>query len=870
MDIEKRLRSAGFNDDEINAHISSEESTLRKAGFNDDEINSHFGRQPVKTDGSEPVVDKRIPVDTDMSKSVVDPRFYGIPEDASRPISTVTGKPILTAKEEFAGSDRKPIEQPVSEFGTTGERREPSLLEKGLDWTGRKIDVAAKGLIGGTLGLAETVGTGLQWAGHRVDSETLADMGKISSEYWGEKAEKFVPPENIAGKNVIDNPELLADSSWWIYNISNMIPALAATVIPGLGAAKVAKGIQLAGKAVKLSPAVVARLAKLGQYLPAGMVGGALEGAQTYKQVLQEGAPEETAARAGELMSLGAGVLNALGVGKILKKAGQGFKAKIIKQLGAAAWEGMSEAAEEPTEVFAKYTAKYLTGEELPSNLMEQLVDSLKAAATVAPVAAVTGGGVSVISGIKSRDILLAGQEKDMTSKELLTGEKELAVTVPKEEPIAPLELEPIIPDEVKTLSDDSIAKKIDTLEKTQVDVGLSKGQTKNLETLQKEIEDRSVIKAEEEVRDDREKEEGLARIEREREESGLAIPEPTISEKEIERDRILQKEADVAGEVADEKASAVRMAKEAGVAYKEKAEGLYYWDLDVGGEAPTTIATESLDVKELQEKISETKKVFEAVKPTREVAPEEGEKEPWELSKKEFDTEYKKGNISQIPSKQILQDLDWWKDNKAVGVKMADVSPLDESAAESLRFHHVTKALREGKSVSAEVLAEYPELVPVKPLPSKLPEAKPSEAYREDFEDKVIPRVTPKVEKREVTPKLEKILTKPGDLPGWVVNLSADIRTGTPVSKKQREKYAEFFKDTKTHAFDFLRETESLSTTRSRLIKNIKSEKGSSELISDMSRLGTDLIRRGYTSFKVFSVKMKNILGDTYVKVKN
>ncbi|MCK4788126.1 MAG: ParB N-terminal domain-containing protein [Desulfobacteraceae bacterium] len=62
----------------------------------------------------------------------------------------------------------------------------------------------------------------------------------------------------------------------------------------------------------------------------------------------------------------------------------------------------------------------------------------------------------------------------------------------------------------------------------------------------------------------------------------------------------------------------------------------------------------------------------------------------------------------------------------------------------------------------------------------------------------------------------------------------------------------------------------ESLSETKSRLLANIKSEKGSSELINDLARLGADAIKRGHKSFKAFSAEMKVVLGDAWAKVKH
>lgn len=60
------------------------------------------------------------------------------------------------------------------------------------------------------------------------------------------------------------------------------------------------------------------------------------------------------------------------------------------------------------------------------------------------------------------------------------------------------------------------------------------------------------------------------------------------------------------------------------------------------------------------------------------------------------------------------------------------------------------------------------------------------------------------------------------------------------------------------------------LSETKARLLKNIKSEKGSSELINDLSRLGADAMRRGHTTYKAFTAEMKTTLGDVWAKIKH
>ncbi|MCK4525987.1 hypothetical protein KAW18_01345, partial [candidate division WOR-3 bacterium] len=64
--------------------------------------------------------------------------------------------------------------------------------------------------------------------------------------------------------------------------------------------------------------------------------------------------------------------------------------------------------------------------------------------------------------------------------------------------------------------------------------------------------------------------------------------------------------------------------------------------------------------------------------------------------------------------------------------------------------------------------------------------------------------------------------------------------------------------------------EKEPISETKSRLLENIKSEKGSSELINDLSRLGADIMKRGHTTYKAFTAEMKTELSSVWEKIKS
>jgi len=293
-------------------------------------------------------------------------------------------------------------------------------------WTQRPIPVLGnveemltlpKGIVHGTQQLAAGAGAGMQWLGNRLDSKLITEAGKKVSDYYQKQAKAMGPPKSIAGKNLWDNPELLINPSYWIYNIADMAPSLAAAMIPAMGAAK---AIQIGGQAIRLSPQVIARLSSLGAAATGGAVGGAMEGSQTYQTVLGEGGSEEEAARAGELMTVLAGTLNAVGMGNILSRAGNDFKGKVVKRLGAGVWEGLTEAAEEPAEVTSRLLAKYLEGEELPKEIGPMFVDSLKQAITVFPVAGITGG-TATFAGPKGAP----APEKEILGWEMVPEEEE-------------------------------------------------------------------------------------------------------------------------------------------------------------------------------------------------------------------------------------------------------------------------------------------------------------------------------------------------------------------------------------------------------------------------------------------------------------
>ena len=243
------------------------------------------------------------------------------------------------------------------------------------------MQAAAHGLTHGSLGLAESVGTGLQYVG-------AVDLGDKVEKYWGEKAKAFEADPSIQG-SIVKNPALLKDPSWWAYNLAEMAPSFAAAMVPGVAAGKY---IKIAGQTMKYTPALVSYLAKVGTPLVAGISGGALEGSQTYKAARDMGvkaglskdeAHTQARVAATEMMAASA-ALNAYSFGKILtKQVGIGKALKHI--VGSAVTEGGTEWAEEPTEAAILEFLK-----KDPS--WKPIWDATVQGANVFPIAALTGG----------------------------------------------------------------------------------------------------------------------------------------------------------------------------------------------------------------------------------------------------------------------------------------------------------------------------------------------------------------------------------------------------------------------------------------------------------------------------------------------
>lgn len=197
------------------------------------------------------------------------------------------------------------------------------------------MGAAGRGITHGMIGLAESVNLGGQFLAGRMGAQGAQEFFKAGADWWSQLGEGYAPPPELQG-NILDKPELLGKGAWWAYSVADMVPSVASTMVPALGTYS----------AMIKGPAAIARLARIGAAVTGGAVGGAQEGLQTYKTVLERGGSDGEAAVAGTLMGLASAGLNALSLDVLMGKS----TAPLKKFLLSGATESLTEWAEEPAE----------------------------------------------------------------------------------------------------------------------------------------------------------------------------------------------------------------------------------------------------------------------------------------------------------------------------------------------------------------------------------------------------------------------------------------------------------------------------------------------------------------------------------------
>lgn len=310
---------------------------------------------------------------------------------------------------------RRGLRVGLGALGARARVTEPGEAEEGEE-IGK---VLATGLGRGLTSLAELAGTGLQYTGEATRPEELPetalekyspagalqrvrgaageamfDVGQDISQAAQEfRKQHLTIPEYH--QDLLEHPEQLASAGYWIYNLAEQAVNFGAMAAGGWGSAAASRAL---GAALKLGPKGVQRAITIGRRIGAGTVAGTLEATQTYQETLTETGDPQQAARDFEAMTLLAGTLNALGFEKTLGVAGKALKSKVVKTLGAGAWESLTEYAEEPAEVVAKLWGHYLKTGELPEGIGDMFIAALREGINVLPVSFVIGSGVNTMA----------------------------------------------------------------------------------------------------------------------------------------------------------------------------------------------------------------------------------------------------------------------------------------------------------------------------------------------------------------------------------------------------------------------------------------------------------------------------------------
>ncbi len=318
------------------------------------------------------------------------------------------GRPLVGA--ETSTLTGKPVEKPKPPEETAPAAGKPSAASS-----------AGKGLTHGVLGLAESAGTVTEMVGEVTGFEPLREAGKTARDFWSALSKSYEPGSEISGA-VMDDPGLLLEPAWWAYTVADTIPSFAASIIPAFGAGR---AIQIGGKVMKLTPPLIAKLAKIGGSIAGGISGGALEGTQTYKEVLERGGSPDQAVKAAAMMTAASGGLNAISLGKLQTKLVG--KSRFFDTLLSAGVEGVTEWLEEPSEWFIERAVDDGTpGYKAPT--VPELREKMRQGVNVFFPSAVLGGAGALMTGSKATEKKAAPQGTPFEDASLEAEGKRLGV----------------------------------------------------------------------------------------------------------------------------------------------------------------------------------------------------------------------------------------------------------------------------------------------------------------------------------------------------------------------------------------------------------------------------------------------------------
>jgi len=303
------------------------------------------------------------------------------------------------------------------------------------------IPSLGKGFAHGVTGLAESVGTGIEYLGGKFDNQDMIDLGDTIESYWQDFNEKnFEAHESLQG-SIYDredgwDTELLTKGAWWAYNVASIIPSFAASMIPGAAVAKGAAALSIGAKVLKWTPSVASKMGRLGRFMPhtaeavnrgigaaaGGFTGGTLEGANTYNEVMEKGGTREEAEAAAEQMTAATMALNMLSINQMLKKMPPGLLSNAARRIVNGLTEGITEWLEGPAEAGIMLRAAGKDGSDIrftPEEAVKKIYDELN----VLPPSVITGmmfGGGGPASVEQGRDKGPLGTAADKIAGKML------------------------------------------------------------------------------------------------------------------------------------------------------------------------------------------------------------------------------------------------------------------------------------------------------------------------------------------------------------------------------------------------------------------------------------------------------------------
>ncbi len=254
-----------------------------------------------------------------------------------------------------------------------------NAVEYGLVKPDNFIDIAGKGLAVGVKQTMQSAAVGAEIAGHITNIDALKVYGKAFADQYQGEIDAIAPKDKKILMSPLQNAKNLVNPLWYAYNVGQMLPSLAVT----MGAAQVGGKVvsKIAPKIIKnITPTKLLKLAEIGASLTGGMVGGGLEGAGTYRTMVELGADKKSAVIGSTLMGLASAGLNAISLNSLFSALGGGSAVRFGL---ANATEALTEWAEEPIEAGILST----TGLVEPAQAFK---DALQAGATVIPVSLAT------------------------------------------------------------------------------------------------------------------------------------------------------------------------------------------------------------------------------------------------------------------------------------------------------------------------------------------------------------------------------------------------------------------------------------------------------------------------------------------------